>query len=272
VADLGELLRFWQSVDRLFARIEETWWGAVVSDPRFPRIHEANYARVDTREPIPLAEIERLLLPAARAAGSPIAHTVVFHPEEQTDLLAEAGTRGERMTWDLVMRRFGPPPEVDPRVTPIERLDEPFWAAFRATQRVFGVEEEDAIEEMVALEREVMIPAGRTWFAVRDGDGIVALASLLVRSEIGYVDGVSTLPEARRRGHATALTTRILAEAAGRKAAATYLLAEPDGDAERIYRRLGFETVSSIGSWVGRADQPTGSAAPRDSDAPSTNL
>lgn len=252
MTDLAELLGYWRPADLLFDRVQGTWWGAVVTDPRFPHIHEANYARVDVREPVKLAEIEEVLLPAARGAGSPIAHAVVFHPEEQTELLAEAGSRGERLAWDLVMRRRGPSPDVHVSIDPVQMLDAPFWSGFRALQRVFGVEDDDVIEEMVALERLVMVPAGRTWFAAREGRDIVALASVLIRAGVAFVDGVATLPRARRRGHATSLTRRILAEAADREVDVTYLLAEPGGDAERIYRRLGFEGVAQIASWVGR--------------------
>jgi ribosomal protein S18 acetylase RimI-like enzyme len=256
VSDLDELLRYWRPVDLLFDRVRDTWWGAVVTDPRFPHIHEANYARVDVRRPVRLADIEEVLLPAARAARSPIAHAVVFHPGDQTDLLAEAGSRGERLAWDLVMRRSDLPPQVDDAIEPVTTHDVRFWPAYRAVQRVFGVEDDDVIEEMIALERGVMIPAGRTWFAARDRLEIVALASMLIREGIAFVDGVATLPAARRRGHATALTKGILREAADRGAKATYLLAEPGGEAERIYRRLGFEGIAQIASWVARLPTP----------------
>jgi ribosomal protein S18 acetylase RimI-like enzyme len=259
-ADLVELLRYWRPADLLFDRVEDEWWGAVVSDRRFPHIHEANYARVEARTPVRLAEIEHVLLPAARKARSPIAHAVVFHPEDQTDLLADAGSRGERLVWDLVMRRSGPAPHTEDATESVDVADPAFWAAFRATQRVFGVEDDDVIEEMVAVEREVMVPAGRTWFAVREGREIVALASVLIRERIAFVDGVATLPSARRRGHATALTTRILEDAASWGTEATFLLAEPGGEAERIYRRLGFEGIAQIASWVGRVPTRT---APR---------
>ena len=55
-----------------------------------------------------------------------------------------------------------------------------------------------------------MIPAGRRWFVRRDerrGDGRpIAFAGLIVLEGVGYLDHVVTLPDARRRGHAEALT------------------------------------------------------------------
>ncbi len=70
MADLEPLLRFWRAHDDLFERTEARWWGAVVSDARFPAIQEPNYARVETRQPVRLEEIEDALVPAMRASGS----------------------------------------------------------------------------------------------------------------------------------------------------------------------------------------------------------
>jgi len=97
--DLEPLLRFWRAHDALFERVEPAWWGAVVSDARFPAIREPNYARIETAEPVALAEIEERLLPAIRRIGGIGAHAVVFEPEEQTNLIAAASMRGERITW-----------------------------------------------------------------------------------------------------------------------------------------------------------------------------
>ncbi|HYX79827.1 MAG TPA: GNAT family N-acetyltransferase, partial [Actinomycetota bacterium] len=63
---------------------------------------------------------------------------------------------------------------------------------------------------------------------------------------------------ARGRGNATALITRVLAEATRRGARATYLLTEPDGPAVGIYRRAGFGTLTRIGSWVSEPHKMSG--------------
>jgi hypothetical protein len=41
------VVRFWRSLDLCFGRVEPTWWGAVVTDARFPAVWDVNYARVD---------------------------------------------------------------------------------------------------------------------------------------------------------------------------------------------------------------------------------
>lgn len=251
VTALDPLLRHWRAQDELFDRVEPHWWGAVVSDPRYPRIQEANYARVETRQPVALEEIEAELLPALERSGAHRAHVVIFHPEDQTDLLAAASTRGERLTWDLVMEHPGPPGgPTDPRVREVPAFDEAFWRAHRATARLFGIEDEADLDQLQAIERELLIPAGRRWFEVREEVGSVALAALLVLEGVGYIDHVVTTPPARGRGHAGALTGRLVAEAFAAGAERVFLLAEPDGVAAAMYERRGFLPLRQVASWI----------------------
>ncbi|HEX5627647.1 MAG TPA: hypothetical protein VFY08_06475, partial [Actinomycetota bacterium] len=167
MADLEPLLRFWRAQDDLFERTEARWWGAVVSDGRFPAIQEPNYARVETRQPVRLEEIEGPLLPAMRASGSERCHVVVFHPEDQTDLIAAASTRGDRIAWDLVMV-MGRDLEPSGRVEEVSAFDGPFWVAHRDSARLFDVTDEETLDQLQAMERDVLLPAGRRWFAVVD--------------------------------------------------------------------------------------------------------
>ena len=250
MSDLEHLLRFWRAHDALFERVEPAPWGAVVSDTRFPVIRESNYARVEAAEPAGLAQIEDRLLPAMRRTGSPSAHVVVFRPERQTDLIAEASTRGDRVTWDLMMRIDGPGDPAFGRVEEVPEPDGGFWRIHRASAALFDIEGEETLDQLQAMERTVMVPAGRRWFAAIDGGGPVALAALMVLDGTGFVDHVVTFPHARRRGHAEALTRRLAFEAAEAGAETTTLLADPEGDAVRIYERIGFTRVSHLASWV----------------------
>lgn len=261
MADLEPLLGFWRAQDDLFERTEARWWGAVVSDARFPAIQEPNYARVETRQPVRLEEIEGSLLPAMRASGSERCHVVVFHPDDQTDLIAAASTRGERILWDLAMVAAGRDVE---RTGDVERTSEvqevsafdgSFWSDHRESARVFSIRDEDTLDQMQAMERDVLIPAGRRWFSVIDGGSRVALAALLVLERTGFVDHVVTFPDARRRGHAEVLTRRCVSEATVMGADRVYLLAEPEGGAVRIYDRIGFERVAHLASWVAARDR-----------------
>jgi ribosomal protein S18 acetylase RimI-like enzyme len=262
VPELERLLGLWRAHDAAFERVDPAWWGAFVSDRRYPAINEANYARVEAREPVTLAEIEAGPDTSDRAARR--SHVVVFHPEEQTDLLAEAGTLGARLLWDLVMvHRDAASAPIAGAVDPTEevrRFDDAFWLAHAESTRLFDVDDRGTLEQLQALERETLIPSGRRWFVVRGPGGPVAFVSLLVLGDAAYLDHVVTFPGARRRGYAEALTRRALAEAAAAGATATFLLAEPHGQAERIYRRIGFEPVTHLASWTYDRDEAEGYA------------
>jgi ribosomal protein S18 acetylase RimI-like enzyme len=249
--DLEALFELWRAHDATLERAAPTRWGAVVADRRYPGLDEANYARVEVRTPVRLQEIDAEV---ARIAPSPCSHVVVFHPEDQTDLIAAAGTRGDRLLWDLVMVHRGSPVGgvgADRiRTEEVHRFDDAFWLAHAASARAFGIEDPVTIEQLQALERETMIPFGRRWFTVRDGGDAVAFAALLVVATTAYLDHVVTVPAARRRGYAEALTRRALAAASDVGVTSTFLLADPGGDAERIYRRAGFEPLGHLASWT----------------------
>lgn len=256
--ELEPLLRCWRALDGLFAAEVRTSWGAVVTDARYPDVQEANYARVEATRPVPLEEVEAALLPAIARVGCRLEHVVVYFPEAQTDLLVQASTRGARLVWDLVMvheGRSGTTGEVP--VEEVRRPDEEFWQAHRGSIRLFDVHDERMLDQLSEIEREVLVPSGRRWFVIRGPSGRPeAFAALLVLDGVGFVDHVVTLPEARRRGHATALTRRLLAEASAVGAERTYLLTDPRGVAEALYARLGFTRVSQIASWIAPLDRP----------------
>jgi ribosomal protein S18 acetylase RimI-like enzyme len=254
--DLEPLLAFWRAQDAAFDRVDPAWWGAVVSDPRFPAIQEPNYARVETRQPVALAEVEEPLLAALRRSGARREHVVVFFPEDQADLLVSASTRGERLSWDLVMEHRGPvvSPDAPPSVEEAGELDAAFWRRWRASLALFDVHRPATIDQIEAMERDVLIPAGRRWFVSRDDGAIVAFTALWVLEGVGYLDHVATFPEARRRGLASALTMRAVAEAYASGAERVHLLADPEGTASRLYARLGFRPVTRLASWLRALD------------------
>jgi ribosomal protein S18 acetylase RimI-like enzyme len=249
--DLEPLLRYWRAQDELFDRVEPGWWGAVVSDPRYPRVQEPNYARVETGHPVRLAEVEEALLPAMARCGCRRAHVVVFRPEEQTDLLVEASTRGDPILFDLVMEHPAvAETDLDPRVEEVTVLDDAFWKAHRDSLGWFDVKDSRVVDEVATIERDLLAPAGRRWFTVRHDGVIVAFAALLVLQGVGYLDHVVTFPEARRRGYASALARHAASESAAAGAERTYLLAEREGPAAALYEGIGFRPVTTIASWI----------------------
>lgn len=256
MADLGPLLRFWTALDDAFENVERTSWGAVVTDRRFPAIWDVNYARVESTDPsLRIAQVEGALRPALAKSRAAHAHLVIFHPEELTGLLSELGTRGDRISWEIVMEQVEAPPD-DPggvAVGEVSRFDGEHWRRYRDSIREFDVTDERTLDDLVRLERDVVNALGKRWFVVLDGARTMALGSLLVLERVGYVDNVVTFPEARGRGYAGAIATRIVREAHGMGAEHVYLLVDLDGPG-RMYERLGFRGVAQIASSLRRLE------------------
>jgi ribosomal protein S18 acetylase RimI-like enzyme len=248
--------RFWRALDELFSSVEPTAWGAVVTDGRYPRIWDTNYARIDVSDPgLRAADIERAALPALHRAGAEVFHVVTFHHEAHGGLLAELSGRGHRLGWDLVMdlpADHVAEPAADPPVEEIQPGPE-LWAKVGESFALFGVDPGEAVTQLRAIERDVLAPGGKRWFAIRDRDGsLVSLAALLVLEGVGYIDNVATFPAHRGRGYASAITRRLTREAADRGAGQVCLFADPEDHAVvRMYERLGFTPVGQLASTRG---------------------
>jgi ribosomal protein S18 acetylase RimI-like enzyme len=81
-----------------------------------------------------------------------------------------------------------------------------------------------------------------TWWCAEDGGQVVAALGLYLGADLRRFQDVETLASHRRRGIASALIQRALDDAGA--GPPTYIVADSDSAAERLYRRLGFEPVS----------------------------
>jgi GNAT superfamily N-acetyltransferase len=249
VAD--DLVRFWTALDARLDTVEPAWWGAVVTDRRFPNVWDVNYARVETGDPsVRLEEIMDALMPALEAANAAAVHVVLFRPYATSGLLDELAARGEAASWDVVMVHIAeqPPPVSSVRVEELP-IDGHLWSSVESSLPAFGVTEPAATGQLLRIEREILDPGGaKRWFGVRDRSGeAVALGALVALAGLGYVDHVVTLPHARGLGYARAIVSRIIHEARDAGLERTFLLAEPQGPVG-LYEGLGFREATRIAS------------------------
>lgn len=107
MAELADdLVRFWTAMDSGLEHVQRTWWGAVVTDARFPDVWDTNYARIETDDAaLSLAEVSALLTPALEAAGAAAVHVVMFRPRTTSLLLDELTQRGDRVGSGLATDR-----------------------------------------------------------------------------------------------------------------------------------------------------------------------
>ena len=249
----GHVRRFWAAMDALFSDVHPTEWGAVVTDGRFPRVWDANYARLEISEAIRVTDVEAELLPRLRASGADTMHVVSFDHRSHTGLLAELLTRGHRLSWDVVMQRHADRPHEPSAVVQELGTGPELWERVADSIALFGVDPGEAVEQLRAIETDVMAPGGKRWFCVRSAEGtIVSLAAVMVLQDVGYIDNVATFPVARGRGYASALTDHAARDALAHGAQHVILLADPDDtSAVGIYRRLGFGEVGRLASTRG---------------------
>jgi ribosomal protein S18 acetylase RimI-like enzyme len=246
-----DLVRFWTAHDVRLEHVEPTWWGAVVTDGRFPDVWDTNYARVETGDrSVRLEEITEALMPALEAANAAAVHVVMFRPHATGGLLDELAARGDVASWDVVMvhtdEEASPTSSVRVEELPI---DGHLWSSIESSLPAFGVTEAAATRQLVRIEREVLDPGRvKRWFGVRDPSGeAVALGALVALAGLGYVDNVVTLPHARGLGYARAVVSRIVREARAAGLERTFLLAEPQGPVA-LYEGLGFREATRIAS------------------------
>lgn len=110
--------------------------------------------------------------------------------------------------------------------------------------------------------RDVVRASGDTWWAAWDGDvvaaalGLVGAPRVTGATHVVGLQEVVTRPTHRRQGGCAHLAHAALgAQFARSPAGRVIAVADPDGDAHRVYRRLGFEPVGS--SWAVVAERPS---------------
>jgi ribosomal protein S18 acetylase RimI-like enzyme len=133
------------------------------------------------------------------------------------------------------------------------RPSEELWERVAASFELFGVDPQESVDELRAIETDVLLPGGKRWFGVRDDRGtVVSLAALVLLADVGYVDNVATFPDARGRGYASAITRAVIGAARGAGVEGIFLLADPDEAAVvRMYERLGFRDAGRLASTRG---------------------
>jgi ribosomal protein S18 acetylase RimI-like enzyme len=258
------------AVDALSPVCHRLPWGVVKADPRYPVVWDANFAAVYEEAPdLALDELLGRLRPVRMAAGARGDHVEFWETGVPCSALLElrelaaagAPSDGARQDdggfWplepDVVMVFEGPAEAgLDQRVEVRELtdVDEDFWAWYETTRRSWGEEFTDrVVEQLAARDREVLHPAGLRWFVGFLDRERVGFASLLSLAGVGYLDNVVTVPEARRRGVASATVTAAVRASGAAGDRAVYLLAEEHGAPQRLYERLGFRVQARVESF-----------------------
>ncbi|MEU4509551.1 GNAT family N-acetyltransferase [Nonomuraea wenchangensis] len=245
-ADLARALAFLRGfVRRRAPREVPVPGGVAVLDERYAGSHDDN--RLLVWEPAEPGEVLR----AADEVLAGYAHRLVTVGD---DRLGEAfapgfARAGYAHEVDLVMAFRGAVPEDPPPAEPLETA-ELMEVLRRDWRRSLPEAGEEVVEALARRALNRVAGADRVLFrGVRaPGGEIAARADLYLHGGVAQIEDVWTAEEHRGRGHARALLSALLAEAAG--AELIFLVADAADWPKDFYARLGFAEVGRTHSFL----------------------
>ena len=229
--------------ERTAERLEPTPFGPIVVHTRLNRVHDLNFLRAE--EP-GNATAEELAAEADRVQGAAgIAHRRVnLRDEAQRVRLAPEFARlgWKPETFVLMVQRREPdrPSEHEARdVTEAEVR--PLWA--EAIRHEPHGKDETLVPRILEHLRAMSEAMPTRLFAAEADGKLVAHTALYSEDGVGQVENVVTLPAYRGRGLARALVLHAVAESQAAGNDLTFLVADAEDWPQRLYEKLGFETV-----------------------------
>jgi GNAT superfamily N-acetyltransferase len=207
-----------------------------VEDVRAVRARQWELGQPETFEW--LVDLAPTLGPAARASGLEVLEVPLMALDEPLDA----------PTVDARVRRVAPDGEA---LSAAQAVAQIAFAAPGTARGGAGEHQRDAAlagwpETRLRAVRERM-SAGRTITVVAEGSsGVLAVGSHQPVGAVTEIVGVGTLPAARRRGLAAAVTAALVADARERGAELIFLSAGSE-DVARVYGRLGFVRIGTAG-------------------------
>jgi ribosomal protein S18 acetylase RimI-like enzyme len=221
----------------------EPWrFGALYGASDFPSYYDYNLLHVGEGDP---GADAAALAAVADELQAGLAHRRVEVADEQAGRrlrpgFEALGWRADRLAWlgrPAEGLAAGPPAGTTLRTATFEEA-RPLRLAWKAEEPWGDAEDFYVTEETVAARRGV-----RTVLAETGGEA-AGFTSFSVAGELAEVELAYCVPERRSGGIGGALVARAVAEAGAAGAADVLIVADDDGDARRLYERLGFRLVT----------------------------
>jgi ribosomal protein S18 acetylase RimI-like enzyme len=236
--------------ERTAERAEPTPYGPVLVHSRLNKVHDLNFLRAELPGD---ASAEELAAETDRVQGrAGIGHrrvnlrdaAAIARLEPQ---FVELGWKPERFV--LMVHRRSPDRDGD---APVREVDEPtvreLWAE---GIRTFPHGQDEALVQQILEHRRLIAEAVPARFLVAEADGrLVAHTELYSLDGVGQVENVATLPEYRNRGLARALVVRAVELSRAQGNDLTFLVADAEDWPQRLYEKLGFETVGGYARYL----------------------
>jgi ribosomal protein S18 acetylase RimI-like enzyme len=253
MAELERCLAFLRELDRRAADQTLAYtFGEAHLHERLPRVWSRNYLVAETN--LETASAELLAVEADRILGaSGLRHRRIEVHDDEVGARLEPAFRalGWAAECDLVMVAHHEP-DREPDLGRAEEVGfeelEPIWAEGIRSEP-FG-QDEEVVRQLIGNKRVVMNAIETRFFAARVDGAIASYCDLYSDGRTGQIEAVMTLERFRNQG--LARTTVSCALAASREAAndLTFLLAMRDDWPHELYRKLGFDEVGRIWSFL----------------------
>ena len=236
--------------ERTTERLEPTPYGPLLVHARLNRVHDVNFLRA--LEPGD-ASAEELAAEADRVQGAAgIAHRRVnLRGEEKAERLEPqfvrlGWSRSVSCSWCNGAGRTG-----DQNVHEVDEPTlRPLWAdAIRSEPHR---KDEKLVRQILDHRRDVGEAIPTRLFAGEADGKLVAHTELYSEEGVGQVENVFTLPDYRGRGLARSLVLHAVAESHAADNELTFLVADADDWPQRLYEKLGFETVGRYARFLKR--------------------
>jgi ribosomal protein S18 acetylase RimI-like enzyme len=230
--------------ERVAEQLVPTRYGPVVVDTRMPLVHDLNFLRAESPGGASAAELAAEAERVQGAAPGVIHRRVNVRGDDERARLepqfVELGWQPQRFVLMARRRDADRPPAAR-----IREVDEPslrpLWA--EAIRRLPHGKDERLVTQILEHRRLFVEAIPTRLFAAEVDDRLVAHAELYSEGGVGQVENVLTLPEYRGRGLARALVLRGVAQSQADGNRLTFLVTDADDWPQRLYERLGFETI-----------------------------
>jgi ribosomal protein S18 acetylase RimI-like enzyme len=236
--------------ERTAERLEPTPYGPVLVHSRLNRVHDLNFLRAlepgDAGAEELAAEVDRV----QGAAG--IGHRRVnIRGEEQRERLEPEFVRlgWEPQRFVLMVQRREPDRPAEHKVSEVDEPTlRPLWA--EAIRSEPHGQDETLVQQILEHRRDVGQAIPTRLFAAEIDGKLVAHTELYSKDGVGQVENVYTLADYRGRGLARSLVLHGVAESHTAGNDLTFLVADADDWPQRLYEKLGFETVGRYGRFL----------------------
>ena len=150
-----------------------------------------------------------------------------------------------------MVRQRGPDRPADHNVREVDEPTlRPLWA--EAIRLDPHGKDEKVVEQILEHRRDVAEAIPTRFFAGEADGRLVAHTELYCEDAVGQVENVFTLPDYRGRGLARSLVLHAVAESHAAGNDLTFLVADADDWPQRLYEKLGFETVGRYARFLKR--------------------